>query len=199
MYTSLCSWVFHSLTVCGLCFPSQTFVGSYSFLPVPLLGQIVLLVGPLFLTTRIRSTLFHKQIFTIYCYIREIVEMWECVWYALPTKALTALQVLFLIRTKCGSNWWAFPDQYNGESGLCSLSACRWPEVAIYKQVSNRSCKCMSLFCGFQPWACVRIEAISALRLCLSPRVLWEFLWTATYDFMKHLNSSNWISTFRGW
>lgn len=44
-YTSLCPWVFIAL-LCGLCFPSQTFVVSYSSHPVPLIGQNKLLVGP---------------------------------------------------------------------------------------------------------------------------------------------------------
>lgn len=101
-----------------------------------------------------RSTLFHNQIFTKYCSIREIVERWNCVLGALQVS--TALQVLVLIGMKCGSNWYSSPNQYNGESGLCSLSVYCQPEVAIYKQVLDRSCMCMSLFCGFQCWACVR-------------------------------------------
>lgn len=46
--------------------------------------------------------------------------------------------------------------------------------------------------CVVSSFGCVcKGETISVLRLCLSSKVLWEFLWIATYDFMKHLNSSN--------
>lgn len=94
---------------------------------------------------------------------------------------------------KSGINGCSRANQHNEESCLCSLSAITrlQPKVAIYKQVSDHTSKCMSLFCGFHLRVCVRSEAVSVPRLCLSSRVLLEFLWTATYDFMKHLNSSN--------
>lgn len=70
-YTSLCPWGFIAL-LCGLCFPSQTFVVSYSSHPVPLIGQSKLLVGPFFTTSR--STLFYKRIFSFLAASRRL---WE--------------------------------------------------------------------------------------------------------------------------
>ncbi len=127
-YTSLCPWVF-IVSLCGPCFPSQTFVGSYSLHPAQMLMEVV---GEPFSINRY-----------LYRCIREIVERWYCVWDAL--QASTAPRVLVLIRQKCGSNWCSSSDQYNGESGLRSLSACCRPGVAIYKQVLDRSlsvCHC---------------------------------------------------------
>ena len=61
------------------------------------------------------------------------------------------------------------------------------PLAVIRKQVSDSSFKCRSLFCSFQFGAFVPSEANGALRLRLSSRVLWEFLGTASYNFIKTL------------
>lgn len=152
MYTPLCPWVFVAL-LCGPYFPSQTFVVSYSLHPLPLIGQRELLAGPFF-TTQSGSTRFYKQIFTISCCATEIAIVW--LW-----RLTFCSQIPFLGIDRCSR-----ADQDNEESHLCSLSALTCLE--IYKQVSDHISKCMSLFCGFHLWACVRSEAVTAQRLCLS-------------------------------
>lgn len=97
MYTSLCPWDFIAL-LCGPCFPSQTFVGSYSLHPVPLIGQSELVVEP-FLQPNAGAP------FSINRYLpctaaqgdcrKTLVCLRCCVW-----KALTALQVLLLMKKK---------------------------------------------------------------------------------------------------
>lgn len=123
-----------------------------------LLARVERVVGGTLFTTQSGSTRFYKQIFTISCCATEIAIVW--LW-----RLTFCSQIPFLGIDRCSR-----ADQDNEESHLCSLSALTCLE--IYKQVSDHISKCMSLFCGFHLWACVRSEAVTAQRLCLSSELL---------------------------
>lgn len=120
--------VFHSLTMWFPfpCFPQQTFVGSYSLHHLQLI-QGTYVVGTLFIGSRRNS--LSQQLSSV----TASDQLWRklfCAWKLVdhwPGNYISD-------RAECGCNC---PDHYNPLKGLCSLSACCQPGVAISERLSE--------------------------------------------------------------